>query len=97
VILGSLRRVLAEAHAKRGEYRYLDRIFGNSVKQFVRAMHQRDRVNVRAISNRPRALRPPLDVIHDRAYELFNIRAMFGQRSATYAPMSDKSRNASSV
>jgi len=29
---------------------YLDRILGDSVKQFLRMMHQRDRVNVQAIS-----------------------------------------------
>jgi hypothetical protein len=58
-------RLLAPLTRSVVKMEYLDPIFGNF---FFRMMHQRDRVNVRAISNLRRALRPPLDAIHDRAY-----------------------------
>jgi hypothetical protein len=52
-------------------------------------VHERDRVNVLAIRHLWRALRPPLDAVHDRAYELFNIQGNVWVAPATYAPTSN--------
>jgi hypothetical protein len=46
---------------------YLDRVFLDSIKQFVWIVYERDRVNIRAIRHLWRALRPLLDAVHDRA------------------------------
>ena len=74
MILGSLRRVLTEARAKYGEYGVsrpnLGR-FGETIFTDDAPARPRERSGDQYLR---RALWPPLDAIHDREYELFNIQ-----------------------